>query len=67
MESFEIKFHNPKARNACDSFCLAHIGELIDKCQDDEEVKVIMLHGGKNYSSGNDLAKFIKFVTETES
>ena len=36
----------------------ATIDELITSVQEDEDVKVILLHGGRFFSSGNDLSAF---------
>ena len=51
----EIKFHNPKLRNALTGPTQETLGNLINAAQDNKEIKVIVLHGGKFYSSGNDL------------
>jgi len=63
---YEIKFHNPKKKNAIGTPPEKKLGELIAKCQDDEEVKVILLHGGTFFSSGNDISIFTK-VTDKEA
>lgn len=55
---FEIKIHNPAKKNALGLEPEKKVTELINQCQEDEEVKVIMLHGGKFFSSGNDLSVF---------
>ena len=36
------------------------LADLIQKCQKDKNVKVILLHGGKNFSVGNDISEFAK-------
>lgn len=55
---FEIKIHNPAKKNAIGLEPEAKMTKLIEQCQEDEDVKVIMLHGGKYFSSGNDLSIF---------
>lgn len=60
---FEIKIHNPKMRNALTSDTMLEIANLINSVQNDSSVKVILLHGGKYYSSGNDLTSFRQMVT----
>ena len=55
---FEIKIHNPKKKNAISTEHNLKLGDLITACQDDENVKVILFHGGKFFSSGNDLSVF---------
>lgn len=55
---FEIKFHNPAKKNAIGLEPEAKLTKLIEQCQEDEDVKVILLHGGRYFSSGNDLSVF---------
>jgi enoyl-CoA hydratase/carnithine racemase len=52
----EIKFHTPETRNAITNEGQRTIGELVNAAQKDDSVKVILLQGGKYYSSGNDLS-----------
>ena len=54
----EIKFHNPAKKNAIGLEPEEKVTQIINDCQEDEEVKVIMLHGGRYFSSGNDLSVF---------
>lgn len=61
---FEIKFHYPKRSNASNGESLGRAAQLINSVQDDENVKVILLHGGKFYSSGNDLSAFSGMLTD---
>lgn len=49
----EIKFNTPQNRNAITSPLL--LAKLINDAQADTSIKVILLHGGKFYSSGNNL------------
>lgn len=53
---FEIKFHNPKRKNAIGTDPERRLGELVKQAGEDDEVKVILLHGGNYFSSGNDLS-----------
>ena len=41
--------------------------ELIKRAEDDKEVKVILLHGGNFFSSGNDLSMFVNVTDPQES
>lgn len=45
-------------RNALNGDAQDQIAKCINACQEDEDVKVILLHGGRFYSSGNDLTAF---------
>ena len=62
----EIKIHNPKKKNAIGIPPERKLTELINAAQDDESVKVILLHGGSFFSSGNDLSLFTKDMDEKE-
>jgi enoyl-CoA hydratase/carnithine racemase len=55
---FEMKIHNPKKKNAIASIPELKMKELVLAAQDNEDIKVILLHGGSFYSSGNDLSLF---------
>ena len=57
---FEIKIHNPKIKNAIGATPEAKLTKLIKEAQEDEDIKVILLHGGAFFSSGNDLGAFAK-------
>lgn len=48
----EIKLHNPKKKNAFRSETILKITEIIHQAEEDKEIKVIMLHGGKFFSAG---------------
>ena len=54
----EIKFHNPKKRNSITGAGQNKLGSLIEKAQNDTSIKVIFVHGGTNYTAGNDLTVF---------
>ena len=55
---FEMKIHNPKKKNAIASIPELKMKQLVEAAQDNEDIKVILLHGGNFYSSGNDLTLF---------
>jgi len=57
---FEIKFHNPKKKNAIGTPPEKLLTELVKQAEEDNDIKVILLHGGKYFSSGNDISLFIK-------
>ena len=40
--------------------------EVIKQAEEDEDIKCIMLHGGKYFTSGNDIGVFKKMATEYE-
>lgn len=61
---FEIKYHIPKRSNSMNGESMWQVAQLIKSVQDDENVKVILLHGGKFYSSGNDLTAFSGMLTD---
>ena len=52
---FEIKIHRPKFRNATNAACNIKMGECWKAASEDPNVKLIVVHGGKFFSSGNDL------------
>ena len=54
----EIKFHMPKRANSLNGESMMKVAEIINAAQDNKNIKVIMLHGGKFYSSGNDISAF---------
>jgi len=54
----EIKFHNPKKKNAWSKDTQAKMAELMKMANKDENIKVVFMHGGSYYSSGNDLGAF---------
>jgi enoyl-CoA hydratase/carnithine racemase len=55
---FEIKIHNEKKKNAIATVPNKKLGELFEMANDNDEIKVILIHGGRFYSSGNDLSAF---------
>jgi len=57
---FEIIICNPKKRNAIGTPPEEVMLTLFQKANDDPNIKVIMLHGGRFFSSGNDLSLFAK-------
>lgn len=62
----EIKIHNPKKMNAIGTPPEMRIAEIVTAAQTDDNVKVILLHGGSFFSSGNDLSMFMKPMTDEE-
>eukprot|EP00347_Sterkiella_histriomuscorum_P009199 403342146 len=57
---YEIKYHNPKKRNAFGIDTQYKIAELFEQINKNDEVKIVVLHGGSYFSSGNDLSAFQK-------
>jgi enoyl-CoA hydratase/carnithine racemase len=55
---FEIKIHNPKKKNAIAGVPELKMTNLVNAAQENEDIKVILLHGGSYFSSGNDLGAF---------
>ena len=51
----EISFWNLKQKNSVTPIGQYTIGRVINDAQNDENVKVIFIHGGLFYGSGNDL------------
>jgi len=62
----EIKIHNPKKMNAIGTPPEKKIAEIVKAAQTDDNVKVILLHGGSFFSSGNDLSMFAKPMSDEE-
>jgi len=60
----EIKFHYPTAFNAISLANQDRLVQLIKEANDDKETKVIMLHGGRFFSSGSDISPFAKRVKD---
>jgi len=50
-----MKFNNPKSKNSVTMETELLIAKLINDAQSDTTIKAILLHGGKFYSSGNDI------------
>ena len=57
----EMMIYNPKKRNAIGSPPEKKLGDLFIQADQDPNVKAILLHGGRYFSSGNDLSMFTKF------
>ena len=55
---FEIKIHDPKKKNAFFLKTMQKFAELFDYANKDDNVKCVVLHGGENFSAGNDVAAF---------
>lgn len=53
----EIKFHNPTKRNASNAESQLLMARLVENAQTDENIKVIFIHGGLFYNSGNDISR----------
>ena len=52
----EISYWNLKRKNSITGEGQRQMGRLVNAAQDDPDVKVIFIHGGLFYSSGNDLS-----------
>ena len=52
----EIKYHDPKTKNASTLVMQRQIALLINEAQKDTSIKVILFHGGRYFSSGNNLS-----------
>lgn len=63
----EIKIHNPVKKNAISGVPEKRLTQLILDAQADENVKVILLHGGNFFSSGNDLSMFAMKMKPAEA
>ena len=57
----EIKYHNPQKRNAIFETTHERFAQIINNCQNDEDVKVILVHGGLFYSGGVDISAFTNY------
>lgn len=62
----EIAISNSKKKNAIGIKEEETMTEVIKSAQTDDNVKVILLHGGRFFSSGNDLSAFFTAKTEEE-
>lgn len=60
----EIKFNMPKTRNA--NYKPENVAELINAAQSDKNIKVILLHGGKYFGSGNNLKDMAAMASMTQ-
>ena len=63
---FEIKFHSPKKYNAITVKNQVKLVQLLKQAEEDPEIKVIMLHGGRFFSSGSDISGFGKITDMKE-
>jgi len=54
----EIKLHDPKKKNAFFHKTMMKFIELMEFANNDPKVKCVVIHGGKNFSAGNDLEVF---------
>lgn len=61
---FEIKFHSPN-KNALTKEGQEKLGELFTRASKDPETKVVLIHGGKYYGSGNNLKILMQWVSMT--
>jgi enoyl-CoA hydratase/carnithine racemase len=52
---FEIKFHRPKVRNAMGGAVELQLANCFKQASEDPNCKVVLLHGGKFFTAGNDL------------
>jgi len=52
----EISYWNMKRKNSVTGDGQRQMGRLIEAAQNNEDIKVIFIHGGLFYCSGNDLA-----------
>ena len=57
---FEIKFHNPRKKNAISLYTQKRFAELVNEADKNPNVKCILVYGSKNFfSSGNDISVFM--------
>lgn len=56
----EIAYWNPKKKNAVNGPGQLTMARAIDAAQSDDAIKVIFIHGGLFYCSGNDLAALMQ-------
>ncbi|CDW83026.1 peroxisomal-trans-enoyl-isomerase [Stylonychia lemnae] len=56
----EVKFNNPSKKNAWTKDTQVRLTQIFKQANKDDNVKVVFLHGGSYYSSGNDLSAFGK-------
>lgn len=69
-----ITFNRPKYGNALDFDCYVSLKEVLEKCEQNENVKVVVLTGaGKHFSSGGNIKDFLgrietkTYITEEEA
>ena len=53
---FEIIINNPKKKNAIAGVDEGYIADAMEIAIKDEEARVILVHGGRYFSSGNDIS-----------
>ena len=64
---FELKFHNPKKKNAIRMNTMKRFGALINEAGSNPNVKCILIYGSKDFfSSGNDISVFLEFDDEED-
>ena len=61
----EIKIHFPQRKNSVNGESMQVVRDVIRAAQSDKNVKVIMIHGGRYFSSGLDLMSFKDFGSMT--
>mmetsp|Transcript_21704 Transcript_21704/g.15546 ORF Transcript_21704/g.15546 Transcript_21704/m.15546 type:complete len:136 (-) Transcript_21704:537-944(-) len=65
---FEIKFHNPKAKNSFGSREQLILANLFEYASNNSEIKVVMMYGSMDcFSAGNDLKPLMKAVSNRET
>eukprot|EP00347_Sterkiella_histriomuscorum_P014344 403361230 len=60
---YEIKFHNLKKRNASTGATTKRLIQIFQSMNQNDAVKVIVMHGGSYFSSGNDISVFATAFT----
>lgn len=53
-----MKYHNPKKRNASTGETSKVTAEIMKFVTSNDDVKIVVIHGGSFFSSGNDLSAF---------
>ena len=62
---FEIKYHNPKRKNAISLVTQKKFAELVNAANENDSIKVILVYGSKDmFSSGNDISVFMEADTD---
>jgi 2-(1,2-epoxy-1,2-dihydrophenyl)acetyl-CoA isomerase len=57
-----ISLNRPEVHNALNLGIIGELSDALDECENDEEIKVVLLRGeGKSFSSGADLKQFLEF------
>jgi enoyl-CoA hydratase/carnithine racemase len=64
---FEIKIHRPQARNAMNDALNQKVRDLYTAASEDPNIKLVVMHGGKFFTSGNDLTTLSEYVNDTEA